>query len=395
MIVCLEGINGTGKTTLATALARLWRDEGLGDASLADPLQATGYTRHLRDAVMTASDLSPHAEALAFASARLHAAATLRNSARTRLLVVERWAGAIAAYGAAAGTSPDLLQLLEGALTAALPIACTLLLNTPAKVASARLARRGGFNRFESQGSGYLEAVRREYLGWATARKVPILDATTPPAILADAAFSIIRSTPGTASYGGNSVKYTEVEQKYALPDPQALIDRLAELGAQPMGEGRQVDTYFNAPHRDFLAGDVVSDWLRLRSETADGRQAARHSINFKQWLPAGAADATHCDEFESSLGDSEAVRRLLQALGFTEMVTVDKLRRQWRLGEVIIAVDTVEGLGAFAEFEYAGNGATVEQATSTLRGAIGEIGVELGERDHRGYPYQRLKRER
>jgi adenylate cyclase class 2 len=189
-------------------------------------------------------------------------------------------------------------------------------------------------------------------------------------------------------------VKHTEVELKYALPDPQELIGRLAELGAQPMGQGRQVDTYFNASHRDFLAGDVVSEWLRLRSETGDG-QAARDSINFKRWLPLGDADATHCDEFESSLGDSEAVRRLLHALGFTEMVTVDKLRRQWRLGDVIIAVDTVKGLGAFAEFEYAGNGTTVEEATSTLRSVIGEIGLQLGERDRRGYPYQLLHRVR
>ncbi len=189
-------------------------------------------------------------------------------------------------------------------------------------------------------------------------------------------------------------MKHTEVELKYALPDPQALIRRLADLGAQPIGQSRQIDTYFNAPHRDFLAGDVVSDWLRLRSESTDG-QAARDSINFKRWLPVGAADATHCDEFESILGDSEAVRMLLQALGFSTIVTVDKLRRQWRLGNVIIAVDTVEELGAFAEFEYAGNAATVEEATSTLRATIGNIGVELGERDHRGYPYQRLNRER
>ncbi len=195
MIVCLEGINGAGKTTLAAALARQWRDEGLGDVGLADPLRATGYARHLRAAVMTTGDLPPDAEALAFVSARLHAATTLRNSAFAGMLVMERWAGAVAAYGAAAGTSPDLLQWLEGALTAALPIACTLLLDAPANVVAGRLARLARLNRFESQGSGYLEAVRREYLGWATAQNVPILDATTPPAILADKAFSIVRST--------------------------------------------------------------------------------------------------------------------------------------------------------------------------------------------------------
>jgi adenylate cyclase class 2 len=56
-----------------------------------------------------------------------------------------------------------------------------------------------------------------------------------------------------------------------------------------PLGEDRQIDTYFNAPHRDFLAGEIASEWLRLRTETSD-HTAERTSINFKRWLPLGAA---------------------------------------------------------------------------------------------------------
>ncbi len=57
--------------------------------------------------------------------------------------------------------------------------------------------------------------------------------------------------------------------------------------------------------------------------------------------------------------------------------------------------MDTVQGLGAFAEFEYAGDVGTVEAATSALHAVINKIGVGLGERDRRGYPYQLLHRER
>jgi hypothetical protein len=88
-------------------------------------------------------------------------------------------------------------------------------------------------------------------------------------------------------------MKHVEVEVKYSLPDPETLVRRLAELDAVPLGEDRQVDTYFNAPHRDFLAGEIVSEWLRLRTETGD-HTAERNSINFKRWLPLGAAEATH-----------------------------------------------------------------------------------------------------
>jgi len=189
-------------------------------------------------------------------------------------------------------------------------------------------------------------------------------------------------------------VKYIEVELKFSLSDPAALAQRLADLGGQPQGENRQTDVYFNAAHRDFLAEDVVSEWLRLRTEIdGDGRQS--HSINFKRWLPLGAVEATHCDEFESAIGNHEAFRRLLEALGFTEMVTVDKTRRQWRLGDVVIAVDIVANLGSFAEFEYVGDAGTVQEATSELHLTVDKIGIQLGERDRRGYPYQVLDRER
>lgn len=187
-------------------------------------------------------------------------------------------------------------------------------------------------------------------------------------------------------------MKHIEVELKFTLPDQSHLTQRLDALGAEALGQQRQIDTYYNPPHKDFLAGDVVSEWLRLRTETkVDG--AVRVSINFKRWLPLGAHEATHCDEFESQLTDGVAVRKLLEALDFTEMTTVDKIRRQWRLGDVIVAVDTVEGLGSFVEFEYAGKADTVEEATGALHRAIDRIGVDLGPRDRRGYPYLLLDR--
>lgn len=49
-------------------------------------------------------------------------------------------------------------------------------------------------------------------------------------------------------------MQYIEVEKKYALPDPAALKAKLEALGAKPSEPTRQVDAYFNAPHRDFTA---------------------------------------------------------------------------------------------------------------------------------------------
>lgn len=135
-------------------------------------------------------------------------------------------------------------------------------------------------------------------------------------------------------------VKYTEIEQKFKLDDCDALKARLRRLGARRIGTVRQIDTYYNPPHRDFLAPDVVSEWFRIRDE--DGKV----SINYKRWLPLDVKEKTHCDEFETPLENGEAVQKLLEALDFIELVTIDKLREEWVLEDsVVIALDRVSGL--------------------------------------------------
>ncbi|HWR48677.1 MAG TPA: CYTH domain-containing protein [Pseudonocardiaceae bacterium] len=80
-------------------------------------------------------------------------------------------------------------------------------------------------------------------------------------------------------------MRYIEVEKKFALPDPAALKAKLDELGAKP----------------------------------------------------------SEPDEYESAVEDVEAIRRLLAALDFTPLVTVDKTRKEWRLPEVEAVFDHAE----------------------------------------------------
>ncbi|MER6359298.1 class IV adenylate cyclase [Kitasatospora sp. NPDC001527] len=181
-------------------------------------------------------------------------------------------------------------------------------------------------------------------------------------------------------------MEYTEVEQKFRLLSPAAeLRERLTALGAAPGRPTRQVDTYYNAPHRDFLDNEVVSEWLRVRVE--DGAA----SLNFKRFHPIAAPVKTHCDEYESAVTDAEAVRRLLGSLDFAELTVVDKTREEWHADGIAVAFDTVAGLGDFVEFEYKGDAPTVTQATVRLEAFIAALGVELGDRVHLGYPHMTL----
>ncbi|HSX28176.1 MAG TPA: class IV adenylate cyclase [Candidatus Saccharimonadales bacterium] len=183
-------------------------------------------------------------------------------------------------------------------------------------------------------------------------------------------------------------MKHIEVEQKFHLLNHDELHAKLQESGAKKLREQRQLDVYYNAPHRDFLAQGNISEWLRLRNE--DGAM----SITYKLWQPRDAKVKSHCDEFESTLGDGEAVRKLLEALDFTELVTVDKYREEWELDEVIIALDAVKELGNFVEFEYHGQASTVDEAHHKIEACIHKLGAKLGD-THTGYPHQVIAKQK
>lgn len=193
-----------------------------------------------------------------------------------------------------------------------------------------------------------------------------------------------------THQRGEATVKYIEVEQKFALTEPGKIKQQLEGRGGKPALAVRQVDTYYNAPHRDFLASPVISEWLRLR-ETDNGA-----SVNFKRWLPEDAEIKTHCDEYETPVEDVEALRRTFDALDFIKLVTVDKIREEWTVpGEVIVAFDTVADAGHFVEFEFKGEADSAEDAIERLQTFIDGLDVSLGDRINRGYPHMILGRDR
>lgn len=68
-----------------------------------------------------------------------------------------------------------------------------------------------------------------------------------------------------------------EIEIQVKLQHEKPLLVFLKGNG-QFQTKKRQIDEYFSAPHRDFLAVRPVKEWLRLHD--ADGK----YSINYKNW---------------------------------------------------------------------------------------------------------------
>lgn len=178
-----------------------------------------------------------------------------------------------------------------------------------------------------------------------------------------------------------------EVEIKFHLKNASKLAKK---LGA-PVYSSQQIDDYYNPPHKDFAASLYdISEWLRLRHEE-DGAGY----INYKHWLPEGTINKTHCNEYETKVEDLEAVKLLLEALGFKQLVTVNKQRSSWMWQNVEISIDSVAELGDFIELEYKGEGLDVAAAQKQLFDTLAELGAEVSEQDHRGYPWELLIKKR
>ncbi len=189
-------------------------------------------------------------------------------------------------------------------------------------------------------------------------------------------------------------MKNIEIEQKYKVENAARLLEVL-ERDADYLYTEHQVDEYFNAPHRNFLAmgpqdGDSgpskIVEWLRLRNADGVG------SINYKFWHKDEQYIAHHCDEYESKVDDTEQVRRILLALNFASMVVVDKQRKAWKYKEYEVCIDTVKGIGEFVELEYKGidPSADPKKIAGEMKAWLESLGCGAVN-DQRGYPFHLL----
>ena len=169
-----------------------------------------------------------------------------------------------------------------------------------------------------------------------------------------------------------------EVEAKLALRDRAAVERRLRELGAAPGPAQRQEDTFFRHPQRDFAATDEA---LRLR------RVGARLELTYKGPKLGGPAKA----RVEQTVAVASDPTALLASLGFAPAATLGKTRVAYRLGHVEVALDDVDGVGAFVEVEA--TGADREAATRLVEDAVRRLGLEREPREARSYLELKLSR--
>lgn len=172
-----------------------------------------------------------------------------------------------------------------------------------------------------------------------------------------------------------------EVEQKYRATDLAEFERTCVGLGATFGPAETQIDAYYAHPVRDFRQTDEA---FRIRSI------GERNFATYKG--PKIDAVTKTRREIEIPLADGAAQAdrfgEMLEALGFRKAIEVSKSRRKGRLRrgdfDVEIALDTVERLGSFVEFEILADQAALDAARNCLADLAREL--PLGASERRGY---------
>ena len=91
--------------------------------------------------------------------------------------------------------------------------------------------------------------------------------------------------------------------------------------------------------------------------------------------------------EYETAVSDGETAEKLLEALGYRPLAVVDKVRRTYRMEDVTLCLDEVEGLGGFLELEIlvpAEEGR--EEAVGRLLALLDGLGISRDRLSRRSY---------
>ena len=187
-LITIEGLDGAGKTTLASGLVAALRERGIdahalrepGGVALAERVRAVVKDPELR--------VGARAEALLYAAAR----AQLVEEALRPLLDVGAWVvldrfldSSLAYQGAGRGLGIDAVRAINLFGTGGLQPDRTMLLRIDPVQGRARQAGRGEApDRLEREADAFFRTIATAYdeLAAAEPERIRVLDATLPPA---------------------------------------------------------------------------------------------------------------------------------------------------------------------------------------------------------------------
>lgn len=164
-----------------------------------------------------------------------------------------------------------------------------------------------------------------------------------------------------------------EVEVKAHAPNLDEIEEKIVEIGACRVREEYQEDVYFNAPHRDFAQTDEA---LRIRKIKSGNSEEI--FITYKGAKMDKISKTRK--EIEVAVEDPLKVADIFQNLSFRPVATVRKNRIIYTMGELIITLDEVQGVGSFVEIEKeTEEGEDTKEALDEIFATYSKIGINDG----------------
>ena len=134
------------------------------------------------------------------------------------------------------------------------------------------------------------------------------------------------------------------IEVEVKARSPPDIESRIIELGGELMGMENHLDLYFNSPSSDFARTDEA---LRIRIK--------EEGVHLTYKGPKLDSETKSRRELTVRVDDAKVLESILESVGFSRAAEVKKRRTKYALGEAVLAVDEVEGLGSFIEVELSG----------------------------------------
>ncbi|MFD1597573.1 class IV adenylate cyclase [Halobellus rarus] len=189
-----------------------------------------------------------------------------------------------------------------------------------------------------------------------------------------------------------------EVEVKLRAAH-EAVRAALEAADAESKKRLTQVDTYYDAPHRDFAETDEA---LRVRRERnppssdsgaepagsdAPGGHRFEETVKVTYKGPLIDAESKTRAEHETAVADGDAAAAIFDGLGFEQAAVVEKEREYFVLDGYTVTLDRVDGLGEFVEVEAeASESADVESVRDGAFEVLRRLGLDPDEQIRTSY---------
>lgn len=197
LFIVLEGLDGSGKTTIATQLTQRLTNEGHKVLLTREPGGSEAGIA-IRTVVNAAtSTLTPMAEFLLFAADRAqHVSEVLLPAlARNEVIICDRFTDSSLAYqGAGKGVPTDFINQIHRTILGSLKPTITIYLDVPPTLTHERAAtRKLELTQFEKEGLPFFTRIRDAFLKLYQGREdVCIIDASQPVETVFEAAYTCI-----------------------------------------------------------------------------------------------------------------------------------------------------------------------------------------------------------